>query len=363
MSAQAEEAPHLLEQAGAGTDGDQYRQSIAETFSLPVDSVIVADRYRKEIGDVSELAASIVEIGLLNPITVRPWHGGYRLVAGERRLTAFKAIGLPEIPVRVARDIADARDALVAERDENTQRKPMLPSEAAALGMAIEEIEKPAARERQGARNDLVETSGSRDPEVAKPELRPRDIAAEAIGMGEATYRRIKTVKTLADDDTQPERVRETARDALAAIDKGASVRSEYERVKSAKSTASDPRSNEANGTNDYLRGLADKYPTLRLAFEGEQGARYSTLDSLDYAARKAGVKWRFTERQWQVNVKTSTDILNRSSMAIEVALDAISERVDMSTITPEQANEALERLNSSALTRIIRKLKEISND
>lgn len=367
MSAVTESAPHLLEQAGAVADGDQYADSTA--ILLPVESVMVAERYRKDLGDVTDLAKSIVDVGLLNPITVREWHGGYRLVAGERRLTAFKSLGLAEIPARVARDIADARDALVAERDENTARKPMLPSESAALGMAIEEMERPAALERRNAQLKNVGASfGSRDPNE-KDEMRPRDIAAEAIGMGEATYRRIKTVMSVANDETAPEDIRDVARDALTSIDKGASVRSEYNRVAEARRDApakaapagpSGPRSNEANGRNDYLRTLADEYPTLRIAFANTD--EYSTLEAFNQAARKAGVTWRFTERQWQMRVATSTDVLNRSSLAVEVALSAIAERVDMATITPEQAAEALERLDSSALNRIIRQLKEISN-
>ncbi|WP_454168139.1 hypothetical protein [Microbacterium lacticum] len=64
---------------------------------------------------------------------------------------------------------------------ENTARKPMLPTEAAALGMAIEEMEKPAAIERMtSGRNQYSEPSapGSR----GLPGERPRDIAAVSAG-------------------------------------------------------------------------------------------------------------------------------------------------------------------------------------
>ncbi|GAB6858892.1 hypothetical protein JCM13591A_29970 [Microbacterium xylanilyticum] len=76
-------------------------------------------------------------------------------------------------------------------------------------------------RARQGARNDLKSTSGSRDPKV---EVRPRDIAAEAIGMGEASYRRMKTLVTTATDETQPIETREAAREAVENIDTGAQI-------------------------------------------------------------------------------------------------------------------------------------------
>lgn len=353
MSAATVMTPHLLEQAGVVSDGDQYADSTS--IVLDVDSIIVADRYRKEIGDVSDLKDSIANVGLLNPITVREWHGGYRLVAGERRLTAFKALGLAEIPARVARDIADARDALVAERDENTARKPMLPSESAALGMAIEEMEKPAAEARMFAGT----------PGFPGTQGRTREIAADAVGMSHATYTRMKTLVTTAGDETEPEEVRAVAREAVAAIDQGASVRSGYERVKETRRKTEPVNTETApkrTDKTDYLHALAALHPTMRIAFEVDGKNEYASIDSFGGAARNAGVTWRFNEKQWQARVETSRDVLGRSSLAIEVALDAIDVRVDMSTITPEQATEALERLNASALNRIIKQLKEISN-
>jgi hypothetical protein len=362
------EAPVALEHAGAGTDGYQYADSTA--IVLDVDSILVADRYRKEIGDVSDLAESIKNVGLLNPITVRAWHGGYRLVAGERRLTAFKTLGLRTIDARVARDIADARDALVAERDENTARKPMLPSEATALGMAIQEMEAPAALERkaQGGRGGFATgVPGNTSFEADKWGHKTRDIAAEAVGMSPATFTRMKTLVTTVADEKQSEKVRDAARKAVAAIDNGAPVRTEYDRVRLSKEdAAARPVTAEpvkrANDKTDFHHALAALHPTVRIAFEKDGYAEYATFDSFDQAARKAGVTWKFTERQWQTRVARSADVLGRSSMGIEVALSAIAEVVDMQTITPEQATEALERLDASALNRIIKQLKEISN-
>ena len=56
---------------------------------------------------ISELAASITQHGLLQPLTVRPLADGtYQLVAGERRWRASRLAGLDEVPV-IVREMSD----------------------------------------------------------------------------------------------------------------------------------------------------------------------------------------------------------------------------------------------------------------
>jgi ParB family chromosome partitioning protein len=81
--------------------------------------------------DLRELTASIEELGLLQPIVVRPRsEGGYELVMGERRLRAAKAAGWSKIPaiVRRTEDADMLRDALL----ENLHRAQLNPLEEAA---------------------------------------------------------------------------------------------------------------------------------------------------------------------------------------------------------------------------------------
>jgi hypothetical protein len=59
----------------------------------PIDQIIVGPRFRKDLGDLASLAASIDELGLLQPIVVRP--DGI-LIAGERRLRAAQLLGWTE---------------------------------------------------------------------------------------------------------------------------------------------------------------------------------------------------------------------------------------------------------------------------
>lgn len=77
-----------------------------------------------------ELSASIKELGIIQPITVRKLSSGkYQLISGERRLRASQAAGLTEIPAytRVANDQAMLEMALV----ENIQRRDLNPIEVA----------------------------------------------------------------------------------------------------------------------------------------------------------------------------------------------------------------------------------------
>ena len=84
---------------------------------------------------LEELAQSIKERGVLEPIVVRPKDGKYEIVMGERRYRAVKLAGLEEIPA-VIREMSDedaAADALL----ENFQREDLNPVDRA---MAIEEL-------------------------------------------------------------------------------------------------------------------------------------------------------------------------------------------------------------------------------
>lgn len=78
---------------------------------------------------LEELAASIRENGILQPILVRPSDGGYQLIAGERRLSAAQRAGLLKIPA-VIRDVPDDR-LLELALVENIQREPLNPIEEA----------------------------------------------------------------------------------------------------------------------------------------------------------------------------------------------------------------------------------------
>lgn len=78
---------------------------------------------------LEELAVSIRENGILQPVLVRPFGKGYQLIAGERRLTAAQRAGLLKIPAMV-RDEPDEK-LLELALIENIQREPLNPIEEA----------------------------------------------------------------------------------------------------------------------------------------------------------------------------------------------------------------------------------------
>lgn len=111
---------------------------------------------------LEELAASIREVGLLQPLVVRPnGEGSYELIAGERRLRASKLAGLSKVPVvvREAGDLASLEMAII----ENVQREDISPAESARaykrfmeeFGLTQEEVADKVGKSRVSVANTL----------------------------------------------------------------------------------------------------------------------------------------------------------------------------------------------------------------
>ena len=109
-------------------------ESDAKIETLPLREIEPdPDQPRKTFDEeaLGELAASIAEHGLLQPIAVRPQGlGGYSIVAGERRWRACRMAGLTEVPV-VVKDVSDEQ-AMELALVENLQREDLDPVEEAA---------------------------------------------------------------------------------------------------------------------------------------------------------------------------------------------------------------------------------------
>lgn len=89
------------------------------TIEIPVASVTVGDRVRTNFGDIDDLAASILEHGLIQPIVVTSDH---RLIAGERRLRAHRQLGWETIKC-VYLEVVDDAHRTILEATENIVRR------------------------------------------------------------------------------------------------------------------------------------------------------------------------------------------------------------------------------------------------
>lgn len=191
----------------------------------PVAGIVVGERVRKDPGDLAALADSIGRLGLLHPVVIAPTG---ELLAGWRRLEAVKLLGQTEVAVRIANDVADLHDALEVESDENAMRKDFTPSEADAMRRAIEALEKPKAKARQGM------AGHDRSAKLAERSPRPRDVAAQATGKSTETLRKAAAVIDMVSDESLPMSVRADAADAVTEMDRTGKVDGAYQRMQQA---------------------------------------------------------------------------------------------------------------------------------
>lgn len=184
---------------------------------------------------ISELAASITQHGLLQPLTVRPLADGtYQLVAGERRWRASRLAGLDEVPV-IVREMSD-REAAEIALIENLQREDLNPMEE-AVGLST-----------------LMETYGLTQEETAKAVSKSRPAVTNAlrllhlpgavrdlVGSGQLSAGHARAILSFADEEQQ-------VAAAKAAVENGWSVREVERQAKKARTAREVSRETPAKG-------------------------------------------------------------------------------------------------------------------
>jgi len=161
---------------------------------IPLTAITIGERFRKHLGNITTLAASIAQHGLLHPIVVTT---GYELVAGRRRLAAYAHLELTMIPAHVI----DLDDPLGAEIDENMQRQDLVPSEKVAVCEALEEREKLRALARMKRGKKQAPSDNLSEGATGKT----RDLLAEKVDWSAHTYERAKVVVEAAKTWHSPE--------------------------------------------------------------------------------------------------------------------------------------------------------------
>lgn len=155
---------------GKGLDalipGDFTPQTGGGETLAPVTMIVPNPLQPREImdaGNLAELAQSIKEHGILQPLIVThdPMTGQYTLIAGERRLRAAKMAGLESVPV-IIRNVTD-RERLELALIENVQRADLSPLETAEaysqlaedFGLSHEEISARVGKSRVAVTNTI----------------------------------------------------------------------------------------------------------------------------------------------------------------------------------------------------------------
>ncbi|MBI3782406.1 MAG: ParB/RepB/Spo0J family partition protein [Deltaproteobacteria bacterium] len=124
-----------------------YAKEEAAVAEGPQQTILLADirpnplqpRQRFDESAIAELADSIRQKGILQPLLVRHRDNGFELIAGERRYRAAQRAGLSEVPV-IVRDVGDT-EALELALVENIQRENLNPlEEARAYKRLLEEF-------------------------------------------------------------------------------------------------------------------------------------------------------------------------------------------------------------------------------
>lgn len=197
-SAQAAQSPDLSDQSGTldGHDGESEEERLqvvpgATFVELATDAIHPNRKQPRQVFDedeLAELAYSISELGVLQPVVVRPSRESdgpaYELVMGERRWRATQRAGLATIPA-IVRETSDddlLRDALL----ENLHRSQLNPlEEAAAYQQLMEEF--------GASQEELSRRIGRSRPQISNtlrllrlPALVQRRVAAGILSAGHA---------------------------------------------------------------------------------------------------------------------------------------------------------------------------------
>lgn len=172
-------APRAIAETSAG--------ELATYAELPLDSIVPNPKQPRHVFDeeaLAELVHSIKEVGLLQPVVVRPVGQGYELVAGERRWRASREAGLERVPaiIRATPDDDLLRDALL----ENLHRVQLNAlEEAAAYSQLLADF--------GGTQEELAARLGRSRPQVANtlrllklPVPVQRRVAAGVLSAGHA---------------------------------------------------------------------------------------------------------------------------------------------------------------------------------
>ena len=219
-----------------------------------IDEITEGHSYRRDLGDLEELAESIRRFGLLSPIVIT---SGNVLISGNRRLAVMRDLGHRTVPVWVVPGVSDKLSTVLAIQDENTLHKMLTPIEQAELYEELKALYADEAARREAAtrfgsdtrdqrltqRPDGASSSsivgGGVDSTPPQPDPLPgggkaRVQAAKAV-TGRDSHSMLDQVvelKQIAASDAEHPEIRQAAAEALLELNEDGKVNGRYLRVK-----------------------------------------------------------------------------------------------------------------------------------
>ena len=226
--------------------------------------------------DLDELAASVREKGVVQPILVRPVGSDFEIIAGERRWRAAQRAGLHDVPV-VVHEVSD-KEALELAIIENVQRTDLNPlEEAAGYQQLIDDFQYSQAQ--------LAEIIGNSRPHIANTLrlLKFSPLVQDYLRAGKLTAGHARAIATLADPDAAARKIVEAGLNVREAEALGGSGEAPRKRSSARSEKDADTRALEKSVSD----GLGLAVAIAHKPEGGEVRIRYKTLEQLDDVCRR----------------------------------------------------------------------------
>jgi ParB family chromosome partitioning protein len=261
---------------------DDKEKKALGIMEIELDRIVPNEYQPRKIfddGKLRELAASIKEQGVIQPVIVHKAGSGYQLIAGERRWRASRLAGLKTIPALVKE--ATKRGLLEMALIENIQREDLNPLEAAEaykrlqdeFKLTQEELARRVGKERSTVTNFLRV--------LHLPKEVKQDLSSGALSMGHA-----KALLSL-------ERSRDQIQTAAMIVKKGLSVREAeaiVDRLKKPPKEKKARLSHELKAVEEKLKkSLGTKVSITSKSKGGRIVIEYYSTEELDRKLEKIG--------------------------------------------------------------------------
>ncbi|MBQ4610965.1 MAG: ParB/RepB/Spo0J family partition protein [Clostridia bacterium] len=218
-------------------------------LELPIDSILPNPNQPRLTFDeesIAELAQSISQVGLIQPLVVRRGSGGYELVAGERRLRACKSLGMATVTCIVEEQLREESSAMMA-LIENLQREDLHYMEEAQCYYALlnnYDLTQEALAERLGRSQSSIANKLRL--------LRLTPAVKEALQQAGLSERHARAILKIKDEDAQLAVVRRTADKGLSVKDTERLVEKTLDKMYDEKRPGAAPRPMIIRQVRDY---------------------------------------------------------------------------------------------------------------